>query len=124
MHAVAKIEAAAIQATRPGVKANSVFDRIVETYTATGFPGEWDHHHQGGAVGYETRDYIANPHTEFAVEPVQAFAWNPSVPGAKSEDTFLISEQGAELLTTTPDWPYREAEVVCADMMRPEILEI
>ncbi len=124
MHAVATIEAAAIQATRPGVKANSVFARIVEAYAATGFSGEWAHHHQGGSVGYATRDYIANPLTEFEVEPVQAFAWNPSVPGAKSEDTFLISEAGPELLTATPDWPYQQVEAAGTLMARPDMLEI
>ena len=124
MRAVATIEAAAVLATRPGARANEIFARIQRAYADTGYPDEWRYHHQGGPVGYATRDYIATPHTDFEVEQVQAFAWNPSVPGAKSEDTFLITEAGAELLTPTPGWPQVQVAVNSATMERPGILRL
>ena len=75
-------------------------------------------------AGYEARDYIANPGVHYVVEPLQAFAWNPSVPGAKSEDTFIVSEAGAELLSPTPDWPYIQVETGIGTIQRPDILEL
>jgi hypothetical protein len=35
----------------------------------------------------------------------QAFAWNPSVAGAKLEDTVIIDGDGIEIVTVDPDWP-------------------
>ena len=34
-----------------------------------------------------------------------AFAWNPSLPGAKIEDTVLCDANGLEILTIDPAWP-------------------
>ena len=34
-----------------------------------------------------------------------AFGWNPTVRGAKSEDTFIVGGDGAVPLTNTADWP-------------------
>jgi Xaa-Pro dipeptidase len=34
-------------------------------------------------------------------------AWNPSLPFAKSEDTFWLSEDGLTNLTWDPRWPAR-----------------
>jgi Xaa-Pro aminopeptidase len=124
MRAVATIEATAVLATRPGARANEVFAEIQQAYARTGYPDQWQYHHQGGSIGYATRDYIATPYTDFEVEQVQAFSWNPSVPGAKSEDTFIITEAGPELLTATPGWPQQQVEVSGATFERPDVLVV
>ncbi|MFL5733465.1 MAG: M24 family metallopeptidase [Chloroflexia bacterium] len=124
MRAVAAIEAAAVLATKPRARANDIFAVIQRAYAETGFPDEWKHHHQGGAAGYAARDYIATPDTDYLVEDAQAFAWNPSVPGAKSEDTFLITGEGYELLTPSPGWPQQQVQVGGVTMERPDVLEI
>src|SRR4051794_34365178 len=110
MRAVATVDTHAIQATRPGVPVKDIFARIISAYAEVGYAEEWRYHHQGGPAGYEPREYLAKPDTKHAVEAVQAFAWNPSVPGAKSEDTFLVTNMGQELLTPTPDWPLQTIE--------------
>jgi Xaa-Pro aminopeptidase len=59
-----------------------------------------------GAIGYRPREYIATPDGAEMVRACQAFAWNPSIRGTKSEDTILVREEGFELLTAPgPDWP-------------------
>ena len=37
--------------------------------------------------------------------PQQAFAWNPNIRGAKTEDTVLVRNGAVELLTATPELP-------------------
>jgi Xaa-Pro dipeptidase len=57
----------------------------------------------------------------------QTYAWwNPSITGAKSEDTVLVGEDGNEVLTTIPDWPMLSVAVEgqTEPMPRPAILEI
>ena len=37
---------------------------------------------------------IATPYTDVPIEPGMAFAWNPSMTGAKSEETFVLLGAG------------------------------
>ncbi len=124
MRAVATVDAVAVSSTQPGVPANAIFASIQRAYEEVGHRDEWKYHHQGGPAGYEPREYIATPYTEQVVEAVQAFAWNPSVPGAKSEDTFLVSGAGQELLTASPGWPQQQVEAGGQVMTRPDILQL
>jgi hypothetical protein len=59
----------------------------------------------GGACSYDSRDWFLTSSTRETVRAPQAFAWNPSLPGAKAEDTFLLTADGPEILTRSPDWP-------------------
>ena len=42
---------------------------------------------------------IATPFTDVPIETGQAFSWNPSVTGAKSEETFVLTDVGPEVVT-------------------------
>jgi Xaa-Pro aminopeptidase len=87
-----------IEATRPGRTLADAFDDVRRLYAETGFPDEWRRHHQGGITGYASREVIATPYTQVEIEPGMAFAWNPSVTGAKAEETFVLTESGPELV--------------------------
>ena len=41
----------------------------------------------------------------------QAFAYNPSLRGAKVEDTAIVTENGAEIMTETPTLPILETKI-------------
>ena len=103
---ILEIEAAFFAATRPGARLNDVFAAGTAGYAASGFDAdEWTKHHQGGPTGYAGRDPRATTLTTDAVVSSHAFAWNPSAPGAKVEDTVLVTESGIEVLTVDPAWP-------------------
>jgi Xaa-Pro dipeptidase len=86
------------EATRPGRSLADAFAHVQRFYADAGFPGEWRLHHQGGITGYASREVIATPHTDVAIEPGMAFAWNPSISGAKAEETFVLTKAGPELV--------------------------
>ncbi len=86
------------EATVPGRSLVDAFADCRRFYAEAGFPDEWRLHHQGGITGYASREVIATPHTDVAIEVGQAFAWNPSVTGAKTEETFVLTEAGAEVV--------------------------
>jgi antitoxin VapB len=122
--AVATVDATVIAETRPGRTLGEIFARIQAAYAEAGFPDEWKLHHQGGPAGYEPREYIATPGGQDVVNLGQAYAWNPSITGTKSEDTVLVGVTGNEILTPIPGWPVLTVEVGAQKVERPAILEI
>lgn len=122
--AVANIDATMIASTRPGSTLAQVFEATKAAYSRTGFPDEYQLHHQGGLAGYEPRELIATPTTDFPVATGQAYAWNPSITGCKSEDTILLGEHGFEILTEIAGWPVIAVEVDHQWINRPAILVV
>lgn len=104
--AILAVEAAFFDATRPGARLDEVFAAGAEAYGAHGFAAdEWRRHHQGGPTGYAGRDPRATPATSDLIHEHHAFAWNPSAPGVKVEDTVLTTSAGIEVLTADGRWP-------------------
>lgn len=122
--ACARVDAAMIAATRPGATLGDVVERAVAMYAETGFADEWQRHHQGGAAGYEPREYLGTPGSQDKVAAGQMYAWNPSITGAKSEDTILVGAEGNEVITTIAGWPMLSVDLGGSSMARPAILEI
>ena len=114
------VEAAALAATKrlsnEGT-AGDVFREIRDAYAEVGYPDEWQKHHQGGATGFAGREWKATPGSTADLQTPMAYAWNPTVEGAKSEDTALVGE-GVETLTATGEWPVREIDVDGATLVR------
>lgn len=82
------------EATREGRTLGDAFADCRRFYADAGFPDEWRLHHQGGIAGYRSREVIAGPGDPTVLRAGMAFAWNPSVTGAKSEETFVLREGG------------------------------
>jgi Xaa-Pro aminopeptidase len=112
------VEAEALAASKPGATLSGVFAAIAQAYRDRGHPGAERLHHQGGSCGYLSRDLIAAPGVEAKLQPRNAVAWNPSLPGAKVEDTVVAGEAGLEVLTVDAKWP----TVMVAGRPRPDVL--
>jgi Xaa-Pro dipeptidase len=87
------------EATREGSTLAEAFEDCRRFYAEAGFPEGWRDHHQGGMTGYASREIIATPETRQEIRQGQAFAWNPSLVGAKAEETFVLGQDGPEILT-------------------------
>ena len=99
------IHADMLAATQPQRSWPALFSDIAKAYQQHGYADAWHHHHQGGPAGYGCRDWIVTPETQGEVQSLTAVAWNPTLSGVKSEDTFLINEHGLQALTRTENWP-------------------
>lgn len=108
---VREIEAEALNLCHPGTPLNAVYDTLAQAYQQHGYPNAIREHHQGGTTGYLAREVVANPLTTDTMAEGIAVAWNPSLPGAKVEDTFVILKDGQlENLTFDPTFPSVEVE--------------
>jgi antitoxin VapB len=101
----ANVNAALLDATRVGATSAQLFAVAKAAYAAEGFPGEEQFHHQGGPTGYGEREWVATPAGTEVVLNNQAYAWNPSIRGAKAEDTVLLINGTIQYLTATPELP-------------------
>jgi Xaa-Pro dipeptidase len=109
--------------TRPGVPVKDVFQKGIDAYREKGYPEEWRLHHQGGSIGYTGRDYRTHFKTPDIVQENQAFTWNPSLAGTKSEDTILTTSKGIEMITRPILYPVLSMTVEGISFGRPAILE-
>ena len=125
---VSRVAATVAAATRregeAGGTAGDVFEAVQAAYDDLGYDDEWENHHQGGALGYASREWVATPDHDARVHLPMAFGWNPTVEGAKTEDTILATEDGVEVLSTTGEFPTISAEAVGFDatLTLPDIL--
>lgn len=115
---LAQVEAAAWQASRPGVPLSKIYEKIVASYESMGYVDEPSRHHQGGPTGYLAREELVSPQSTDPVADNTALAWNPSVKGGKIEDTILVRGSQTDILTVDPRWPTFEF----ADRKRPDFL--
>ncbi|MFC4987500.1 M24 family metallopeptidase [Saliphagus infecundisoli] len=128
----ARIETTALAATREiagSGTAGDVFEAIQDAYATLGYEGEWELHHQGGAAGFAGREWIATPDHPADVHAPMAYAWNPTVQGAKSEGTVLVGDGFEALTPAGEEWPTKAVDAVGevvgseVELERPAILE-
>jgi Xaa-Pro aminopeptidase len=109
--------------TQPGILAKEVVQKGIDVYKEKGYPEEWRLHHQGGSIGYTGRDYRTNFRTPDIIQENQAFTWNPSITGTKSEDTILATSKGPEMITKPILYPTLSMTVEGISFKRPVILQ-
>jgi len=114
------VEDTLLRYTQHGVSTRELFGEMTRAYAEVGFEGEWRRHHQGGPCGYKTRDFLLQEGGDKMLVDGSAYAWNPSVPGLKVEDTVLLLEDKLEVLTHDPRWP----SVEVGGRPRPDVLEL
>ena len=113
-----------LSATKQGKTGAQLYEIAARAYAEKGFAGEINLHHQGGAAGYKTRDWVIHPKSVETVFPNQAFAFNPSITGTKTEETALLTGDEIETITTTPDFPQISVEIGGKEFFSPDILRL
>jgi Xaa-Pro dipeptidase len=103
--ACAFVNASLYAATTEGATGSALYEIASDAYAAKGFAAEINKHHQGGAAGYRTRDWVAHPDRGDVVRMNQAFAWNPSITGTKTEETGIVTADGFEIITASDAFP-------------------
>jgi Xaa-Pro aminopeptidase len=93
-------------------------------YEEMGYGAEFDKHHQGGPIGYAGRDFRVDFTVTGTIREHQAFCWNPSITGTKSEDTVIVSQAGVEMISRPVIFPRVNIEACGATFVRSDILEL
>ncbi len=119
-----EIECRMIAATKPGVALNVPLQTAINAYRQLGYGDEWQFHHQGGPMGYLAREIRVTKANQEKVLENQAFCWNPSIAGTKSEDGFIATNQGPLMISKPVVFPVIQCEVDGIHFRRPDLLQI
>ncbi len=122
--ATANVNSSLYAATRPGATGADLYHIAANAYAVQGFADEINKHHQGGACGYRTREWVAHPDSHDIVRANQAFAWNPSITGTKTEETAILSDRGLEIITATNGFPKISTILNGREYFSPGILSL
>jgi Xaa-Pro aminopeptidase len=118
------IENRMIAATKPGTSVSVPFEKCLSAYREFGYPEEWKLHHQGGAMGYYARDIKVTEESKDIVQPKQAFCWNPSISGTKTEDGFIATADGPVMISSPVVFPRIESITDGVRLVRPGMLVV
>lgn len=119
--AAAFVNANLLAETVEGRSGAELYRTAAEAYARCGYEDQIDHHHQGGATGYRTREWVAHPSGQETVLHSQAFAWNPTITGTKVEETVVLTESGVETITRSPALTYIETTIGGKTYYSPDI---
>jgi len=122
--AAAFIFAKMLDATKAATVGAEIYKITANAYAEKGCADEVNLHHQGGASGYKTREWVIHPASGETVFPNQAFAWNPSITGTKAEETALVLGNEIEIITATPGFPQISVEIKGKKYHAPGILNL
>jgi hypothetical protein len=92
-------------------------------YQVNNYEHEWRLSPQGFVTGRATVEQPLMPQTEDLLQMSWAVTWRPSVGAALSCDTYLITEQGPEIVTPAQAWPLMRIRFHGADILQPCPLE-
>ncbi len=95
-----------------------------ELYAQKGYPEMWKVHHQGGPQGYSNGYYLVTEGKHRIIQPNQCYCYNPSITGTKTEDGFVVTEEGPLMITKPVVFPAIEAEINGVCIKRPGVLVV
>ena len=120
----AAIENAMAAATKPGVDDIVPFNIAKKMYAEFGYPEMWKVHHQGGPQSYTNGFYLITDNHHRVIQLHQCYGYNPTITGTKTEDGFIVTEEGPLFLTYPVTFPSIQEEIDGIEYLRPGILEI
>jgi Xaa-Pro dipeptidase len=127
-----EVESALVTGCRVGRSWTAALGDGLHVLANAGYADEWKQHTQGGPIGYGPREFVVTPDAEegsraaLSIQGAEAVAWNPTIQGAKSEDTFLINDGVPRSISNPPEsaWPMVTVEGPDGAVPRPEILKL
>lgn len=81
----------------------------------------WAAHSQGGAQGYDNRDYTITEQNYGITQRNQCYCFNPVIHGAKAEDAVIVTDDGLLEVTRPVSFPVIECEVNGKVIRKPGI---
>jgi Xaa-Pro aminopeptidase len=122
-NAVCRVSAGYLAATWPDAVPREILLAGRRIYLISEFEHEWQLAPQGHLTGRTPIEMLLTPQTEELFQPGWSVTWDASAGAAISCDTFLITEEGAKIVTPTEVWPLKRIRIQGAEFVRPDVLQ-
>ena len=99
-----------------------VWKRLQRIYEKFGHNFEWHQAEQGAVAGYRLCELRMTPQVHLDLQPGMLVRWHPSVASALVDETILVRNSGAELITPVEFWPTQTVVVKGHSLECPDIL--
>ncbi|NMD37979.1 MAG: M24 family metallopeptidase [Christensenellaceae bacterium] len=120
----AEMECLTISKATVGAREIDLYETLRQAYIDRGYPTMFDKHGQGGCQGYWPREYMITPHNHGIVQENRAYCFNPVIDGTKTEDSFIVTEEGPILITHPVIFPKLKYEFNGFTFERPGMMII
>ncbi|MBS0261253.1 MAG: M24 family metallopeptidase [Planctomycetes bacterium] len=108
--------------SQAGWPLGTVWQKVKRIYEKQGIADEWRFAEQADVAGYLASEVPLFPTSEFALLPRMPVYWHPTVGPAQVGDTILVTEEGAEVVTPSSDWPTMSIAVKGQAVLLPDLL--
>lgn len=122
-NAVCRVSAGYVAATWPDAVPREILLAGRRIYLISGCEHEWQQSPQGYIAGHLPVEMSLMPQTEELFQAGWSVTWIASAGSALSCDTFLVTDEGAQLLTPTEVWPLKRIRIQGAEFVRPDVLQ-
>jgi Xaa-Pro dipeptidase len=119
-----EVECRTIGAIKIGTDDIAAYEMCRQSYADVGYGDMWRLHGQGGAQGYNNRDYMLTPTSHNVTQPNQCYCFNPVIDGTKTEDAFIATPDGPLFITKPVTFPRLKKEINGQSYERPGLLFI
>lgn len=116
-----EVDCRTIAALKIGTDDIGAYHACRQAYGAFGHDDMWAAHSQGGAQGYNNRDYTITQQNHGITAENQCYCFNPVIHGAKTEDAIIMTEGGIVPVTRPVSFPVIEREVNGTIIRKPAI---
>jgi Xaa-Pro aminopeptidase len=121
-NAVCRVSASYLASTWPDAVPREILLAGRRIYLISGYEHEWLLGPQGFVTGRSPVELNMTPQTEELFQAGWSVTWNAVAGAAASCDTFLITDQGPQVMTPPESWPLKRIRIQGAEFVRPDIL--
>jgi Xaa-Pro aminopeptidase len=121
--AACKVAAAYAASTWPDAVPREVLNAGRRIHLVSGYEHEWRGYLPGHVTGRAVVELPLTPHTEELLQSDWAVTWRASVGAASNFDTYLVTEEGPQVITPAETWPQRRVRFQGVEFAQPFLLE-
>lgn len=122
-NAVSRVSAGYVASSWPDAVPREILLTGRRIYLISGYEHEWQLAPQGHLTGRNAIELALTPQSEDLFQAGWSVTWNASAGAANSCDTFLVTDEGARLVTPTEYWPLKRIRIQGAEFVRPDVLQ-